>query len=70
MFSISLAAVALAMAMQAPAGADTYQANTTVCRPFPNSPIRYTDTPAGIYRRAPRLGEHTEEILEELGVEP
>ncbi|HEY4669321.1 MAG TPA: CaiB/BaiF CoA-transferase family protein [Tepidiformaceae bacterium] len=33
---------------------------------FPNSPIRYTATPAGIYRRAPKLGEHTEEVFAEL----
>jgi crotonobetainyl-CoA:carnitine CoA-transferase CaiB-like acyl-CoA transferase len=28
--------------------------------------MRFTATPAGIYRRAPRLGEHTDEILSEL----
>jgi crotonobetainyl-CoA:carnitine CoA-transferase CaiB-like acyl-CoA transferase len=33
---------------------------------FPDTPMRFTSTPAGIYRRAPRLGEHTEEILAEL----
>ena len=33
---------------------------------FPNTPIRYTETPAGVYRRAPKLGEHTEEVLGEL----
>jgi crotonobetainyl-CoA:carnitine CoA-transferase CaiB-like acyl-CoA transferase len=33
---------------------------------LPNSPIRYTGTPAGIYRRAPRLGEHTDEVFAEL----
>jgi crotonobetainyl-CoA:carnitine CoA-transferase CaiB-like acyl-CoA transferase len=33
---------------------------------FPDTPMRFTATPAGIYRRAPRLGEHTEEILAEL----
>jgi crotonobetainyl-CoA:carnitine CoA-transferase CaiB-like acyl-CoA transferase len=31
-----------------------------------NNPIRFTATPAGIYRRAPRLGEHTDEVLAEL----
>ena len=30
------------------------------------SPIKYTQTPAGFYRRPPKLGEHTEEILDEL----
>jgi crotonobetainyl-CoA:carnitine CoA-transferase CaiB-like acyl-CoA transferase len=33
---------------------------------FPNTPIRYTATPAGVYRRAPKLGEHTAEVLAEL----
>ena len=32
------------------------------------SPIKYTDTPAGFYRRPPRLGEHTDEVLEEFGI--
>lgn len=30
-------------------------------------PVRMTETPGGIHRRAPILGEHTDEILEELG---
>lgn len=30
------------------------------------SPIKYTKTPGGFYRRPPTLGEHTEEILAEL----
>jgi crotonobetainyl-CoA:carnitine CoA-transferase CaiB-like acyl-CoA transferase len=29
-------------------------------------PIKFTATPAGIYRRPPLLGEHTEEVLAEL----
>ncbi|MCP4226527.1 MAG: CoA transferase [Actinomycetia bacterium] len=33
---------------------------------YPNSPIKYTATPAGIYRRAPKLAEHQAEILAEL----
>lgn len=33
---------------------------------FPAPPIRYSTTPAAVYRRAPRLGEHTEEVLAEL----
>jgi crotonobetainyl-CoA:carnitine CoA-transferase CaiB-like acyl-CoA transferase len=32
----------------------------------PNTPIRFTLTPGGIYRRAPLLGEHTDEVLSEL----
>ncbi|HJL98261.1 MAG: CoA transferase [Acidimicrobiales bacterium] len=30
------------------------------------SPIKMTGTPTGIYRRAPRLGEHTAEVLSEI----
>jgi len=29
-------------------------------------PIKFTDTPAGIYRRPPKLGEHTDEVLAEV----
>lgn len=31
-------------------------------------PVRFDRTPAAIERHAPRLGEHTEEVLKELGV--
>ncbi len=31
-------------------------------------PVRMTETPGGIYRRAPLLGEHTDEILNKLGL--
>ncbi|MGI8926589.1 MAG: CaiB/BaiF CoA transferase family protein [Tepidiformaceae bacterium] len=33
---------------------------------LPNSPIKLSATPAGIYRRPPKLGEHTAEVLAEL----
>lgn len=33
---------------------------------FPAPAIHYSATPAGVYRRAPKLGEHTEEVLAEL----
>jgi crotonobetainyl-CoA:carnitine CoA-transferase CaiB-like acyl-CoA transferase len=36
---------------------------------FPDTPLRFTATPAGIYRRAPRLGEHTDEVFAELDKE-
>jgi crotonobetainyl-CoA:carnitine CoA-transferase CaiB-like acyl-CoA transferase len=32
----------------------------------PNTAIRFTETPGGVYRAAPRLGEHAVEILAEL----
>jgi crotonobetainyl-CoA:carnitine CoA-transferase CaiB-like acyl-CoA transferase len=31
-------------------------------------PIKMTGTPPGIYARAPRLGEHTEQVLAEAGI--
>jgi len=37
---------------------------------FPNSPIKCTATPTGVVRRAPRLGEHTDEVLAELEGDP
>jgi crotonobetainyl-CoA:carnitine CoA-transferase CaiB-like acyl-CoA transferase len=37
---------------------------------LPGPPIKLTATPAGIYRRPPRLGEHTAEILAEVGIDP
>jgi crotonobetainyl-CoA:carnitine CoA-transferase CaiB-like acyl-CoA transferase len=33
-------------------------------------PIRFERTPASIDRHAPRLGEHTDEVLGELGLSP
>ncbi|WP_214106255.1 CaiB/BaiF CoA transferase family protein [Acrocarpospora catenulata] len=35
-----------------------------------NTPIRATTSPAGITTRAPRLGEHNDEVLTALGVHP
>jgi succinyl-CoA:mesaconate CoA transferase len=31
-----------------------------------NTPMRFSATPAGIYRRAPRVDEHADEILAEI----
>jgi crotonobetainyl-CoA:carnitine CoA-transferase CaiB-like acyl-CoA transferase len=31
-----------------------------------NSPIKFSDDPAGIYRGAPRLNQHGDEIRSEL----
>jgi crotonobetainyl-CoA:carnitine CoA-transferase CaiB-like acyl-CoA transferase len=41
-------------------------ANGTVA--LADLPIKFTETPAGIHRRPPTLGEHTEEVLAELGI--
>jgi crotonobetainyl-CoA:carnitine CoA-transferase CaiB-like acyl-CoA transferase len=35
----------------------------------PGIPVRYSGTPAAIRRHAPNLGEHTEEVLRELGID-
>jgi len=32
----------------------------------PNTPLRFSETPGGVYRRAPKLGEHTAEVLDEI----
>ena len=34
-----------------------------------NSPMKFTETRTGVYRRAPALGEHTEEVFDELSGE-
>jgi crotonobetainyl-CoA:carnitine CoA-transferase CaiB-like acyl-CoA transferase len=36
---------------------------------LPGTPIKLTATPGGIYRRPPRLGEHTDELLAEVGMQ-
>jgi len=43
-----------------------------MAQPFPlaQHPIDRSDTPAGVYRPAPLLGEHTDEILASLGYDP
>ncbi len=35
--------------------------------PTPNTPVRLSETPGEVRRRAPMLGEHTDEVLRELG---
>jgi crotonobetainyl-CoA:carnitine CoA-transferase CaiB-like acyl-CoA transferase len=33
-------------------------------------PVKFSETPGGVRRPAPRLGEHTVEVLTELGIDP
>lgn len=33
------------------------------------APIKLTETPSGVYRRPPQVGEHTREVLAEAGIE-
>jgi crotonobetainyl-CoA:carnitine CoA-transferase CaiB-like acyl-CoA transferase len=35
--------------------------------PVADMPVRLSETPGGIRHRAPVLGEHTEEVLAEIG---
>ena len=37
---------------------------------MPGIPVQFSDTPGSIRRYAPRLGEHTEEVLREIGMAP
>jgi crotonobetainyl-CoA:carnitine CoA-transferase CaiB-like acyl-CoA transferase len=36
----------------------------------PNTPLRFAATPGGVYRRAPKLGEHNDEVFAQLGDDP
>jgi crotonobetainyl-CoA:carnitine CoA-transferase CaiB-like acyl-CoA transferase len=38
--------------------------------PTANFPVNLSDTPAGVQRRAPTLGEHTDEVLAAVGLRP
>ena len=38
--------------------------------PLADTPVRLSDTPGGIRHRAPRIGEHTDEVLGALGYSP
>jgi crotonobetainyl-CoA:carnitine CoA-transferase CaiB-like acyl-CoA transferase len=38
--------------------------------PLANTPVRLSDTPGTIRARAPKTGEHTDEILRELDFSP
>jgi crotonobetainyl-CoA:carnitine CoA-transferase CaiB-like acyl-CoA transferase len=35
--------------------------------PVAATPVRLSETPGGVHHRAPTLGEHTSEVLSELG---
>jgi crotonobetainyl-CoA:carnitine CoA-transferase CaiB-like acyl-CoA transferase len=35
-----------------------------------DTPVRLSETPGGVRQRAPVLGEHTEEVLGEIGYDP
>jgi crotonobetainyl-CoA:carnitine CoA-transferase CaiB-like acyl-CoA transferase len=35
----------------------------------PGIPVKFSDTPGAVRRHAPNLGEHTDEVLRELGIE-
>jgi crotonobetainyl-CoA:carnitine CoA-transferase CaiB-like acyl-CoA transferase len=47
----------------------TYVAYPGSTRPVPiaNTPVRLSETPGAVRRHAPTLGEHTDEVLQELG---
>ena len=45
------------------------QVGSTRSVTYAGVPIKFTATPGGIRRRAPRLGEHSEEILEEMNIQ-
>jgi benzylsuccinate CoA-transferase BbsE subunit len=38
--------------------------------PVPGAPYRFSETPWRLRRPAPRLGEHTREVLDHAGVRP
>ena len=38
--------------------------------PVMDTPVKLSGTPGGIHHRAPLLGEHTDEILTEVGYDP
>jgi crotonobetainyl-CoA:carnitine CoA-transferase CaiB-like acyl-CoA transferase len=36
---------------------------------MPDIAVKFSDTPGAVRRLAPNLGEHTEEVLRELGID-
>ena len=43
---------------------------TPVPAPIADFPLTLSETPGGAQRRAPTMGEHTDEVLTEIGLEP
>ena len=43
---------------------------TPALAPIADFPLTLSETPGGAQRRAPTMGEHTDEVLDEIGLDP